>query len=262
MIEIKSYNPDWPEQFKHEMELLKSVFGKDVILIEHIGSTSIPGCSAKPVIDILIVLPSIKNQDEITKKLEAVNYTRLYYGFFMRLFFCKNTKPVFQLHIFQKGYSEIDRFLKFKYWLTKHPKDKQDYINLKKLLAVEYADNLEKYSLAKEEFVSDIEVLAGWCGIKLIIPYTEAEKGIIENARSKIAFDSNSKVKSFIVKKGTNDIGCVFVLFQNTKEVLIKPLSLCEDFYLSHIQQQISADLKMWLKNEGVQTVFVDKVND
>lgn len=262
MIEIRSYNPDWPAQFKHEMELLKSVFGKEAILIEHIGSTSIPGCSAKPVIDILIVVPSIQDQDEITKKLEAVNYTRLYYGFFMRLFFSKNTNPAFQLHIFQKGYSEIDRFLKFKYWLTQHPKDKQDYINLKKLLAVEHADNLEKYSFAKEEFVSDIEVMAGWSGIKLIIPYTEAEISIIENALSKIAIDSNSKVKSFIVKKGTNDIGCVFVLFKNTKEAIIKLLSISEDFYLNYVQQQIISDVKMWLKNEGVQTVFVDKINE
>jgi len=54
IIEVLPYQMDWPRLFKHEASLLQSIFGRNVVSIHHIGSTSVPDLKAKPTIDILI----------------------------------------------------------------------------------------------------------------------------------------------------------------------------------------------------------------
>lgn len=80
-IEVVPYNLQWPEMFASEAELIKQALGNNCITIHHIGSTSVPGLSAKPIIDILPVVRDIQEtellSDDILKKariLEPIMY--------------------------------------------------------------------------------------------------------------------------------------------------------------------------------------------
>jgi GrpB-like predicted nucleotidyltransferase (UPF0157 family) len=72
---IENYSPEWPKKYEIESEKIKSVFGDEVIDIQHIGSTSIPGAIAKPLIDIGILTNSIDDIDSFVKKLEPLGYS-------------------------------------------------------------------------------------------------------------------------------------------------------------------------------------------
>lgn len=68
-IEVVPYNPDWPHQFTKEAAKIKLALGDNAIEIHHIGSTSVPGLSAKPKIDILAVVKNSKASLEPIQKL-------------------------------------------------------------------------------------------------------------------------------------------------------------------------------------------------
>ena len=73
-IEVVEYDPTWPKLFELEAERIKQVLGYNCIEIHHIGSTSIPGLSAKPIIDILPVVRDIQEVDKATKVMESLGY--------------------------------------------------------------------------------------------------------------------------------------------------------------------------------------------
>jgi len=73
-IEVVEYDPSWPELFEVEAERIKQALGHNCIRIHHIGSTSIPGLSAKPVIDMLPVVRDIQEVDKATKAMESLGY--------------------------------------------------------------------------------------------------------------------------------------------------------------------------------------------
>src|SRR3989338_7547229 len=72
---IENYSPEWPKKYKLEAEKIKVILGDDVKDIQHIGSTSIPGVIAKPLIDIGVLVDSIDGIDSFVKKLEPLGYS-------------------------------------------------------------------------------------------------------------------------------------------------------------------------------------------
>src|SRR3990167_219765 len=89
-IEVVLYSPEWPEMFASEAELIKQALGNNCITIHHIGSTSVPGLSAKPIIDILPVVRDIQEVDKATKAMESLGYeAKGEYGMAFRRYFQK-----------------------------------------------------------------------------------------------------------------------------------------------------------------------------
>lgn len=74
VIEVVDYDPNWINKYESEKLLLSKIIGSNAINIEHIGSTSVLGLSAKPIIDILIEVAVLTDLDVINKNLEAVGY--------------------------------------------------------------------------------------------------------------------------------------------------------------------------------------------
>jgi len=71
---IEKYNPDWETQFEKEKEVLQCIFEKEVIGIEHIGSTAIPNLGGKPTIDILVIVKDLKNIDSFAPYMMKSGY--------------------------------------------------------------------------------------------------------------------------------------------------------------------------------------------
>lgn len=73
-IKVVPYNGNWPKMFEQESALIQQALGANCIIIHHIGSTSIPGLSAKPIIDMLPVVKNILEVDKATKAMESLGY--------------------------------------------------------------------------------------------------------------------------------------------------------------------------------------------
>ena len=76
VVEVVPYDPGWIGLFEGEAELLRSVFGREVVAIHHIGSTSIPGMTAKPIIDVLLEVRDIERVDAYNEPMGRLGSCR------------------------------------------------------------------------------------------------------------------------------------------------------------------------------------------
>ena len=158
-VELEDYNKDWSKEYKKEEKLLKKVLGKRIIEIHHIGSTSIEGLKAKPIIDILIVIKSLDEIGEIEELLKDYDYTnRGPQGVDDRMFFAKGREDArtHYIHFVEPNSNTYYNQVYFKRYLIEHPKYIKEYCKLKEDLAKKYKDERSKYTQGKNEFITSI----------------------------------------------------------------------------------------------------------
>lgn len=160
-IVLLPYSHVWKEQYLKEEKVLQHIFGKLTIHFYHIGSTSIPGCYAKPIIDILGVTNDVLQVDEFNNLLEDSGYIAFgEYGMKQRRFFLKRDSLFVNLHIFEGSDPEVARHLRFCDYLINHPDEMNKYSDLKRKLSSTYSSDIACYVLGKEAFVKNIDYLA------------------------------------------------------------------------------------------------------
>jgi GrpB-like predicted nucleotidyltransferase (UPF0157 family) len=156
-IQIVDYDPEWPHLFAREAERIRVALGDRVLLLEHVGSTSVPGLAAKPRIDILLVVPDSSNEPAYVPALESAGYVlriREPDWYEHRLF--KGPDTDINLHVFSAGSPEIERMLLFRDWLRHNPSDRQRYENTKRELARKDWKYTQNYADAKSAVVEEI----------------------------------------------------------------------------------------------------------
>ena len=156
-ITLVEYDPGWPELFEREANRIRSVLGSKALQIEHVGSTSVPGLCAKPIIDILLVVKNSADEPSYVPALEAAGYRlqiREPEWFEHRMFKGPNTD--INLHVFSEGASEIDRMLRFRDWLRSNESDREKYAQAKRSLAKNKWRHIQHYADAKTSIVREI----------------------------------------------------------------------------------------------------------
>ncbi len=156
-ILIADYDPRWPQDFEREAEKIRAALGPRALVVEHVGSTSVPGLAAKPVIDILLVVADSADEDFHAPALSAAGYAlriREPEWFEHRMF--KGTEPEVNLHVFSAGCAEIDRILLFRDWLRSHPDDRELYQETKLALAGRDWRCVQDYADAKTQVIREI----------------------------------------------------------------------------------------------------------
>lgn len=161
-VEVVSYSDDWKERYNEEVEQLQKVFGSEIITIHHIGSTSVNGLSAKPIIDIMPVVQDINNIDAFNGAMIAIGYEpKGENGLPGRRYFQKGgDNRTHHVHIYEMDSPEIDRHLAFRDYLRVHPTVAKDYGQLKEMLAKQFPYDIESYINGKEHLVTGIEAKA------------------------------------------------------------------------------------------------------
>jgi GrpB-like predicted nucleotidyltransferase (UPF0157 family) len=151
-VEVVIYNSHWPSMFKREATLINEALGTNCLAIHHIGSTSVPGLCAKPIIDILPVVKNILEVDKATKAMESLGYeAKGECGVAFRRHFIKNRDVrTHNIHIYEADDPEIDRYLKFRDWMRSHNDDAQAYANLKMELAMKFPNDTLRYYMGKD----------------------------------------------------------------------------------------------------------------
>lgn len=191
-IEVVEYNPSWPQQFEAESERIRQALGNNCLEIHHIGSTSIPGLCAKPIIDMLPVVRNIQKVDEATKAMESLEYeAKGEFGIAFRRFFRKGKNILtHNVHVYQKDDPEISRYLKFRDWMRSHPSDANNYGKLKKELAQKFPHDILQYSNGKDAFVASIDAKDGFKGWRMVKALTDQEWETVRLFRQKYVFKS------------------------------------------------------------------------
>ena len=164
-VRVESYSPLWPQMFREESNRIKSILKVELKGIHHIGSTAIPGMSAKPVIDMLPVVKDIIRVDDYNESFIRHGYEpRGEYGLAGRRYFVKGKlESTHHVHVYQEGDPAIIRHIAFRDYMIAHPSAAKAYSLLKEKLAQQHADDRNAYIDGKASFVQEHERLAlGW----------------------------------------------------------------------------------------------------
>jgi GrpB-like predicted nucleotidyltransferase (UPF0157 family) len=156
-IQLVAYDPAWPGLFEREAERIRSLLGDDVRLLEHVGSTSVPGLPAKPVIDILLVVPDSADEPSYAPRLEAAGYVlriREPEWYEHRVFRGPDTNV--NLHVFSPGSPEIERMIGFRDRLRSDPFSFELYLAAKRELAARDWKYVQHYADAKTDVIAAI----------------------------------------------------------------------------------------------------------
>jgi GrpB-like predicted nucleotidyltransferase (UPF0157 family) len=156
-IGICDPDPRWPAMYEGERERLSHVLGERVRRIEHVGSTSVPGLAAKPVIDIVLEVADSSDEARYIPDLQAAGYVltvREPEWFEHRLL--KGPSVSINLHVFSAGCPETDRMVRFRDRLRENQDDRDLYASVKRELSLRDWKYVQQYADAKSDVVTEI----------------------------------------------------------------------------------------------------------
>jgi GrpB-like predicted nucleotidyltransferase (UPF0157 family) len=143
-----------------EADRITAVFGREIVAIHHIGSTTIPNISAKPIIDVLVEVQDIETIDDFNEKMTNEGYQpKGEFGIPGRRFFVKgdDATRTHHLHVFQTGHPDVERHLNFRDYMIAHPEEAQVYGRLKEELAQRFPEDIEGYMAGKDGLIKETD---------------------------------------------------------------------------------------------------------
>ncbi|HQJ32627.1 MAG TPA: GrpB family protein [Anaerolineaceae bacterium] len=159
-VEVVPYDPNWQARFEEVRQYLLGILSGQEVRVEHVGSTSVPGLAAKPILDIDIVLQNGADFEAVRSLLEANGYFHIGdLGITGREAFKYQDKPQLMRHnlyVLSADADELRRHLTFRDWLRSHPQDREAYAQVKIAAARQFPDDISAYIDAKSDVILDI----------------------------------------------------------------------------------------------------------
>ncbi|MFZ4115509.1 MAG: GNAT family N-acetyltransferase [Chthoniobacterales bacterium] len=292
-IEVVPYNPEWPQLFESEALLIQQVLGDNCLELHHIGSTSVPGLAAKPIIDIIPVVQDIRHVDQVVSNMEQLGYSaRGENGMLFRRFFIKNlSSQSFPLsaaatlktgskksdqfesnvnvHVFEKGTPDIDRHLKFRDWMRSHPSDREAYATLKKKLAASYPNDIMNYVFGKDAFVTSIDAKTGFRGIRITKALTPREWEKVSSFRQHYFFNKISREDPYtwtfehqdhlhyLLYQGSEIVGYLHLQLWGKSRSALRIMVIDQEYQRLGLGKKFLADVERWLREQGIRSLHV-----
>lgn len=156
-VYLAPYDPAWPALFVRLKERIQEALKDDILVLEHVGSTSVAGLSAKPIIDIVLAVADSSDEPSFVSPLEQKGFKlriREPDWYEHRMF--KYSDPDANLHVFSDGCVEIDRMIRFRDWLRNHADDRMLYEGKKREMAGRTWKYTQNYADAKSEIIQEI----------------------------------------------------------------------------------------------------------
>ncbi|WP_280241437.1 GrpB family protein [Nocardia abscessus] len=163
-VVLEEYNPAWPNWYAEEEAVIRAALGAVALRIEHTGSTSVPGLAAKPLIDILLLVPDAADEAAYVPALEAAGYALrirqpdwYQHRCLVRRLDTGASRDV-NLHVLspESGAPEIERILAFRDRLRTHDSDREYYEQTKRELAQRDWKFVQHYANAKSAVIEEI----------------------------------------------------------------------------------------------------------
>jgi GrpB-like predicted nucleotidyltransferase (UPF0157 family) len=161
LIRVVAHDPAWASQFMEEAARVEAALGEVAVRVRHIGSTSVPGIRAKPVVDILLEVTSLAALDAHTSRLEVLGYeAKGEFGIAGRRYFRRDDSAgvrTHQIHAFEPGAPNVLRHIAFRDYLRAHPAVAAEYGALKERLALAHPNDMVAYMDGKDAFIKEHE---------------------------------------------------------------------------------------------------------
>ncbi|MDT4898523.1 MAG: hypothetical protein QOH25_3600 [Acidobacteriota bacterium] len=156
-IRIEDYDTDWPKKFETLARVIADALGDSALRIEHIGSTSVPGLAAKPIIDILVVVQDSADESTYLPQLEASGYVlRVREPDWNEHRMFRTPEKDVHIHIYSADCPEIQRNLAFRERLRRSNEDCRRYEQTKRELAAKEWSDMNAYAQAKTAVIESI----------------------------------------------------------------------------------------------------------
>jgi len=150
-------DPDWPNRFEKHAKIIAGALGNSLLCIEHIGSTSVPGLAAKPIIDILVVVPNSGSESTYLPQLEAAGYVlRIREPNWNEHRMFRTLNKDVHIHIYSAGCPEIQRNLAFRDRQRRSAEDRRRYEQVKRELAGKEWPDMNAYAQAKTDVIESM----------------------------------------------------------------------------------------------------------
>ena len=268
IIEVVPYHPQWPEMFAIEAELIKQALGPNCLSVHHIGSTSVPGLSAKPILDILPIVRDIQVVDHVTQAMQALGYTaKGEYGIAFRRFFQKGDPTrTHHVHIYQEDDPEIQRYLKFRDWMRSHPDDAEAYAQLKQELAY-HSQDMSQYCNGKDAFVASIDAKDGYEGWRMVQAVTDREWAKVRHLRNQHFFKNvvdpytwtfqHQDHIHFVFYRNATIIGYAHLQLWPQQRAALRIIVIVESYQKKGYGSQFLKLCERWLIHKGFKTLCV-----
>lgn len=163
-VVVVPHDSGWLSAFAHARDEVAGVLGGNLVVLHHIGSTSVPGIYAKPIIDMMAEVKDLADVDACDAQMESLGYVvRGELGIPGRRFFFRNDasgKRTHQIHAFLSGSPHVGCHLAFRDYLRAHPEVAAGYSELKRRVAAANPDDIEAYMDGTDEFIKDVEAQA------------------------------------------------------------------------------------------------------
>jgi GrpB-like predicted nucleotidyltransferase (UPF0157 family) len=156
-VVIAEYDAAWPERFHREEKKIRTALGEAALVVEHIGSTSVPGLAAKPIVDILLVVEDSGDEASYLPALKEAGYVlRVREPDFDEHRMFRTPEKEVHVHVYSAGSGEIGRYLLLRDHLRTDREDRELYASTKRELAKGNWPSADHYAEAKTEVVEGI----------------------------------------------------------------------------------------------------------
>jgi GrpB-like predicted nucleotidyltransferase (UPF0157 family) len=162
-ITVVDYDEGWPRHFGRVAEQIRRALGRKALIVEHIGSTAVPGLAAKPIIDVLLTVAEVDDETAYVPELESI-------GFAMRVRepehrMLRTPARNVHLHVYETNRPEVRNYLDLRDWLRVDADDRALYAAEKRHLAERPWRDMNDYADAKTKVINDILTRArAWRG--------------------------------------------------------------------------------------------------
>ncbi|MGE0556345.1 MAG: GrpB family protein [Gemmatimonadales bacterium] len=164
-VHLAPYDPAWPADYERLRAVIRDALGDRALELEHVGSTSVPGLTAKPVIDLVMTVADSTDEASYVPALERCGFTlRIREPEWHEHRLLKGPGRKANLHVFSVGCGELRRMVSFRDRLRSHPADRRFYEETKRALAARSWTHVQHYADAKSAVVEEILSRAAGAG--------------------------------------------------------------------------------------------------
>ncbi len=165
-VSIVPHAPSWRKRFADEAPRIRQALGANVVAVHHVGSTSIPGILAKPIIDIVVEVTRIDDVSERADRMSCLDYESLgEHGIEGRRYFRRagtDGQRAFHVHVFESGSAPVLEHIAFRDYLRAHPDKAREYSALKSRLIADGVNRAEYQSLKAPFLEASIRDAMEW----------------------------------------------------------------------------------------------------
>ncbi len=274
-VEVVPYDPSWPNIFDIEAKKIKAALGNSFASIHHVGSTSVQGLAAKPIIDIIACARNL-NFDH--QGLADLHYQ--YRGGFnlplRKSFTYRSTDLNVNLHIFEENDPEVELNLLFRDYLCKNSEVRDQYEALKYKLLEDDASHKKDgamyrgYTLGKHDLIQDILNKSGFKRLRFVICAHYTEWKAAKHFRNKYFFEPNKREdpytwtfdhrnhKHFILYKGVNIVGYAHVELWPENRAALRIIVIDEKEQGERYGKEFMSLIEKWLRLEGYKSIHTE----